>query len=264
MKNLFTIFAISMLAFTSCTKKEATQIQVNTKDSVATGKSFAVDSIKISDSIKKSANITLAYENSILVFPGIEDKSLFDSIYNPTGLKAKDFSQDALKLTLEQDRTDFYKGFDNADYEPSSRQTWDNTSNMTVFSNQSDVLTLRYTTSGYTGGAHGFYNEIYKVFDLKNKKSINLEDVVKNPKDKAWEKLLMDSFIKNDKDDQKAMLLEKTIPLNHNFYFGNNSITFVYNQYEITAYAAGLVYISLQYDDIKDYLKPEFLQRIAH
>lgn len=67
---------------------------------------------------------------------------------------------------------------------------------MSVFSNQEDMLTIRYTNSGFSGGAHGYYNELYKVFDLKNNKSILLSDVVKNPNDKIWDKLLMQFYEK--------------------------------------------------------------------
>ena len=56
------------------------------------------------------------------------------------------------------------------------------------------------------------------------------------------------------------MLVDK-IELNNNFYFDQNKITFVYNQYEITAYAAGVVYITLNFKDIKEQLKPEFISR---
>jgi hypothetical protein len=57
------------------------------------------------------------------------------------------------------------------------------------------------------------------------------------------------------------MMLVDKIELNNNFYFDQNKITFVYNQYEITAYAAGVVYITLNFKDIKEQLKPEFISR---
>ena len=57
------------------------------------------------------------------------------------------------------------------------------------------------------------------------------------------------------------MLLEDKISPNNNFYFDKDKITFVYNQYEITAYAAGVVYITLNFKDIKDQLKPGFIKQ---
>lgn len=265
MKSFVGALVVGSLVFFSCSKKNITtlDIPVLEKDSLATKAVFKMDSIKISDSMKAGSNLTLAYENSVLLFPSITNKTILDSIYAPTFLKTKDYSKTGFATAFEADKTKFYKESQPKDFQPSSHQTWDTQSNMSVFSNQDDLLTIRYTNGGFSGGAHGYYNELYKVFDLKNDKSILLSDIVKNPNDKIWNQLLMDSFTKNDKDNgQKDMLLEKIIPINTNFYLGNKSITFVYNQYEITAYAAGLVYITLDYKDIKEQLKPEFLQRV--
>ncbi|WP_313216138.1 RsiV family protein [Soonwooa sp.] len=264
MKLFFGSLVAGSLVLFSCSKKQTTEVNIPTfdKDSIAAEAAFKMDSIRISDSIKAGINLTLTYDNSVLLFPTITDKTVLDSIYAPTLLKTNDYSKTGFAAAFEADKSNFYKESKPKDFQPASHQTWDTQSNMSVFSNQEDMLTIRYTNSGFSGGAHGYYNELYKVFDLKNNKSILLSDVVKNPDDKIWDKLLMDSFTKNDQDGQKEMLLEKVIPLNANFYFGNKSITFVYNQYEITAYAAGVVYITLDYKDVKDQLKPEFLKRV--
>ena len=129
---------------------------------------------------------------------------------------------------------------------------------MKLISNQDDVLTLQYAGNGYSGGAHGYYFESYKAFDLKNNKVISQNDIFKNPTDVNWNKILQNHF---DEPEQKEMLLVDKIELNNNFFFDQNKITFVYNQYEITAYAAGVVYITLNFKDIKDQLKPEFIQQ---
>ena len=47
------------------------------------------------------------------------------------------------------------------------------------------------------------------------------------------------------------------------FYFDKENLYFLYNQYEITAYAAGPVLIKIPFSDIKLMVKPEFLKRIA-
>ncbi|WP_300671393.1 RsiV family protein [Soonwooa sp.] len=264
MKAFIGSLLLGSLLVLSCSKKTAEVINISdsANDSIAKQAVFQMDSIKVSDSVKVGSNLTLAYKKSVLLFPSINNQVVLDSIYKPTSLKISDYSKQGFATAIEADKAGFYKDNQSIELEPLSHQTWDDTSHMTVFSNQDNLLTIRYTSSGFTGGAHGYYNELYKVFDLKDNRSIGLSDIVKNPNDKIWNQILMDSFIKNDKDGQKDMLLEKAIPLNSNFYFGNKSITFVYNQYEITAYAAGLVYITLDYKDIKDQLKPEFLKRV--
>ena len=117
---------------------------------------------------------------------------------------------------------------------------------------------MQYAGNGYSGGAHGYYFESYKTFDLKNNKVISQNDIFKNPTDATWNKILQNHF---DEPEQKEMLLVDTIEPNNNFFFDPDKITFVYNQYEITAYAAGVVYITLNFKDIKDQLKPEFINQ---
>lgn len=257
---------LSTLLLLSCNKKDIAVVknEVNGSDTINAEQSFVIDSIKISDSIRQNTNLALAYDKSVLEFPSIKDKNILDSIYKPMGIRAMDYSKNNLQIALEKSKADFYNEFNKMKITPASSQTWNNTSSMSVFSNQDNLLTLRYKNSGYTGGAHGFYNEEYKVFDLQDNRSIQLEDILIKPSDKVWEQLLLDSFNKNASHEQKSMLIVKSIPINNNFYFGNKNITFVYNQYEITAYAANVVYITLQYDDIKNNLKPEFLKRVGY
>ena len=64
-------------------------------------------------------------------------------------------------------------------------------------------------------------------------------------------------------EKQKEMLLADQIMPNNNFYFDKENLYFLYNQYEITAYAAGPVLIKIPFSDIKLMVKPEFLKRIA-
>jgi hypothetical protein len=135
---------------------------------------------------------------------------------------------------------------------------------MTIFSNKNNLLTIKYSGDGFTGGAHGYYYEFYKVFDLQTKKTLQLSDVLSDKNPKIWSKILMDHFLKNDLENgQSEMLLVKEIPLNDNFYFDQDHLYFLYNQYEITAYAAGPVLIKVPFSAIQTILKSEFKKRLG-
>ena len=126
------------------------------------------------------------------------------------------------------------------------------------------MLTIKYSGDGFTGGAHGYYYEFYKVFDLQTKKTLQLADVLSDKNPKIWSKILMDHFLKNDLENgQSEMLLVKEIPLNDNFYFDQDHLYFLYNQYEITAYAAGPVLIKVPFSAIQTILKSEFKKRLG-
>ncbi|WP_312768364.1 RsiV family protein [Epilithonimonas sp.] len=257
MKNLITILSFGILLF-SCNKKETQQTSTSRSDSTETKKEFVIDSVRVQDSLQVAKTLTLSFEKQTLVFPSITNKTVLDSIYKPAGISASDYSKKSLTEVLEKLKKESLKIDDSNDYLPEFKQTWDEVSGMKLISHQNDVLTLQYSGSGYSGGAHGYYFENYKTFDLENNKVVSQTDIFKNPTDASWDKILKNHF---DEQEQKEMLLVDKIELNDNFYFDQNKITFVYNQYEITAYAAGVVYITLNFKDIKDQLKPEFLNR---
>ena len=260
MKKLFTMMAAGVL-MASCSKTETKEIKINNSksDSTAT-KPFVVDSLRVQDSLAINKNLTASFNKKVLLFPSIDNKTILDSIYKQDNISLAKYDATTLKAALE---TEMKKSFDDTkksikEFSPQSKQTWDAVSDVRVVSNQHDVMTLKYFGSGYTGGAHGYYYEKYKVFDLKNNKVMSQNDIFKNPSDANWNKILSAHF---DNKDQKEMLLVDKIEPNNNFFFDQDKITFVYNQYEITAYAAGVVKITLSFKDIKDQLKPEFVKQ---
>jgi len=243
----------------SCNKTEVrTETGMANSDSLKTKNSFVIDSVRVEDSLVISKNLTTAFNKQLLVFPSIENKVILDSIYKEALVETKVYDKNSLQADLtRQMQASFAKTKeDSKEWSPDFKQTWDETSWMKVISHRDNVLTLLYSGNGYSGGAHGYYFESYKVFDLNRNVVINQNDILKNPKDPAWDKILKSHF---DEPEQKEMLLDDKISPNNNFYFDDKKITFVYNQYEITAYAAGVVYITINFSEINDLLKPEFI-----
>lgn len=257
MKNLIAILSFGVL-LSSCNKTENIKVSSTKSDSIETKKEFAIDSLRVQDSVQVAKTLTLSFEKQILLFPNITNKTILDSIYKPANITSEDYSKKTLTSVLEEFKVASLKKDESQDYMPESKQTWEESSAMKLVSHDNDILTLQYFGDGYSGGAHGYYFESYKTFDLKNNKVISQNDIFKNPTDVNWNKILQNHF---DEPEQKEMLLVDKIELNNNFFFDQNKITFVYNQYEITAYAAGVVYITLNFKDIKDQLKPEFIQQ---
>ncbi len=257
MKNIITILSFGFLLF-ACNKTENKETSIAKTDSIETKKEFVVDSIKVQDSVQLAKTLTLSFEKQILLFPDISNKTILDSIYKSANITAKDYSKKTLTEVLEQLKAQSLKKDEKDDYLPDFKQTWEESSAMKVKSHHNNVLTLKYSGGGYSGGAHGYYFETYKTFDLKNNKVISQADIFNNPADQNWNKILQNHI---DQPEQKEMLLVSNVELNNNFFFDQEKITFVYNQYEITAYAAGVVYITLNFKDVKEQLKPEFIQQ---
>ncbi|SFH78657.1 RsiV family protein [Halpernia frigidisoli] len=262
MKN---IIAASFLIATlfSCKKTETTIDNSKiTKDSVKVEEvKFSVDSVKVSDSTKLTAKITESFDASVLQFPSIKDKTLQDSIYSKTNLKLASYSKEDLQKGLQDQKQKYFA--DNkkniGDYLGDFKQTWNQNSSMKLFNKDENLMTLQYTGDGFSGGAHGYYYEFYKNFDLKNNKTIQLKDVLTTTDAKIWDPIMMKNFLKN-KNYTKELLFDKRIPLNNNFYYDKTSLHFVYGQYEIAPYVAGTINIDVPFSEISKYLTPGFKQ----
>ena len=262
MKTIFLALATAFVLF-SCSPKTTGNkgiIPENANELASENLPFAVDSLQLQDSIAVAKTLKLRTSSTILLFPTLHNKTLLDSIYRNAGITLENYSKENIQKELvNQKEAYFSQGQEDAkEYTPDFEQIWDENSYMKVFSNQNDVLTISYENDGFSGGAHGYYNILFKNFDLKTNAVIQLSDIFMDINKVDWNKILMKNF-KNP--DQKEMLLVDKIPVNNNFYFDSQNITFVYNQYEITAYAAGVVEISIPFAELKPYLKPEFISR---
>ena len=182
MKNLIAILSFGVL-LSSCNKTENTKVSDTKSDSIETKKEFAIDSLRVQDSVQIAKTLTLSFEKQILLFPDITNKTLLDSIYKPANITSPEYSKQALSAVLEKLKAASLKKDESQDYMPEFKQTWEDMSGMKLISNQDNVLTLQYAGNGYSGGAHGYYFESYKTFDLKNNKVISQNDIFKNPTD---------------------------------------------------------------------------------
>ena len=268
MKFSFVFLSVLFLATSACEQKKAeTKSSTTPKtENVKNGSAFRVDSVSVRDSLEMTNNLTASFTRQILIFPSLSNQKILDSIYAVEKIQLADYSKQNLEKALEEKKQNYFSETKKSleDYSPDFKQTWTNNSKMAVFSHTNDFLTLVYTGDGYTGGAHGYYYKKFKVFDLKNNKTLQLSDILTNQDAEIWGRILMDNFLKNDLENgQSKMLLVKKIPLNNNFYFDAENLYFLYNQYEIAAYAAGPVLIKVPLSDIKPFLNSGFKNRIG-
>jgi len=268
MKKIWYAVPVLLLSLAACKKTTEVQHSGTGTDTVAVQKPEfkESDSVIFQDSVQLDKNLTALFESTVPTFDGTTDKSLLDSLYKPANLQLNGYSRSELEAGLKASAQQYYDDIKKnlADFKPTFHQTWNQSSHMKTFSREHDFLTIQYKFDGYSGGAHGYYNEIYKVFDLKNNKTLQLSDVVENQDSQVWSRILMDHFLKNDiGTGQSEMLLVKEIPLNNNFYFDNQNLYFLYNQYEIAAYAAGPILIKVPFSDIKPMLTQSFRERLS-
>ena len=117
---------------------------------------------------------------------------------------------------------------------------------------QEGVLSYQTTTDCYLGGAHGSHVVNYYNFDKKSGKLLSIEDVVPAEKEMLVLMAMEEQLCKDWEAEDITDLQEKTgitmlgdLYLTNNFLLKNDSILFLFNQYEIAPYAAGLISVTI-------------------
>ena len=129
---------------------------------------------------------------------------------------------------------------------------------------QTDKYIILHTnTNWFMGGNHPISMEYYYIYNRKDFKRIKLEDLFKPNFDKKLLIMAETIFRKQEKlkpadklTDENGYFFEKgRFILNDNFTLTQTGIKFLYNVYEIKAYAAGITELEIPYSDLKEILK---------
>jgi len=119
--------------------------------------------------------------------------------------------------------------------------------------NRDDILSYQVTKDYYLGGPHGIYDIHYYNFDKKSGKLVNIRDIVPADKEKEVLKQMEAQLLEDWDAKDVAELQEKTgilmlndLFLTNNFLLKKDSIEFLFNQYEIAPYAAGLISVTIK------------------
>ncbi|WP_080778684.1 RsiV family protein [Chryseobacterium phocaeense] len=271
MKNTIAVLAVSsLLAFSACKKGENTAPSGKTETSQP--EKFVVDSVKVNDSTRIGDSLKVAFTSKLLIFPTLKDKKLLDSIYfHNQGIK--DFSKQGLEAYLDKAKNEYFNSIksDSKDWlsDIPYAQDWYSSSHMNLISNENGYMHIEYVGSSYEGGAHDNYGFSERVFDLKNNKKLELQDITSMPKAKL-EALLMKNIntVKSGTTDSEGevknseMLLVEVIPASNNFYFDQKNLYFHYSPYEIAAFAAGDIVIPVSWKELEGTLNNEFKERM--
>ena len=105
-----------------------------------------------------------------------------------------------------------------------------------------EYLSFRAEEYEYTGGAHGFTSVTVGTFDRKTGRRLKVADVIPDAKRKdALARLRALVVEKLGGEDQ----LQSEVTLTENFFIAADGVHFVFNEYEIACYAAGMVEVTL-------------------
>jgi hypothetical protein len=131
-----------------------------------------------------------------------------------------------------------------------------------------NLLSLELMESSYMGGAHPNSFLIYKVIDLSTGQVVKLYDLLDRTKKPTLDRLRLeqleaDKLAGGAEADWKTYFFEESfLPdgsfyKNDNFRIGPEGITFLYNSYEIAAYAFGRTEITIPLKTIQPLVRVE-------
>lgn len=136
---------------------------------------------------------------------------------------------------------------------------------ITVTYNNNGYLILYSEVYDYSGGAHGNHGAFAVCLDLKNKKRLQLSDLLTT--DSVTLQHLIEKQFRKDyelkpNEPLTQILFEDKLPANDNFYFDEEGIGFRYTPYEVAPYAAGIIDVKLSYKELAPYLNKLFKHRM--
>ena len=123
------------------------------------------------------------------------------------------------------------------------------------------VVVYMVTLDYYEGGAHGIYQMLPFNFDVHTGSQLHLSDVFVPGYESRLTDILLNALQEltstkslEELHDQGYLYSMDMFP-SENFTLDKDHITFIYNPYEIAPYAAGIIELEVDYDDLKDILK---------
>ena len=145
--------------------------------------------------------------------------------------------------------------------------------NGSVLLNGPGLLTVNMTAHLDCGGAHSLDPIKMFVFDSNTGSKLKLADIFVPKFDSRLNRLIDKAFRKQNGlsatdplDKPKGDffgLSEKKLTYTHNFAVGVEGITFVYNEYEVAAYAYGPIDILIPWAELRPILKEAFKARYS-
>ena len=119
----------------------------------------------------------------------------------------------------------------------------------------------------YTGGAHGSLQQQRMSIQLGGVHSrvLQKEDILRNPADsvpliEAIKTKLLHKFKAHSEIELPLLVDPRELPLATNVSVAPDGLTFIYQPYEIAPYSEGFLQITLPYNTVRNYLKPQIEQ----
>lgn len=178
--------------------------------------------------------------------------SYVSSVFNNDGFLNESIRQEI--ETFKADYADLRKRF------PEEIIPWEATIKGYVSYQSPEVISLKFDSYMFTGGAHGYGASYYLNFNPSNGKNLKNEELFKDAN--VFMKLAETEFRDHKKINQGTpinstgfMFDNDTFSLPKAIGFTPQGLELIYNPYEIAAYAEGSITLNFPYNKIEGHLK---------
>jgi hypothetical protein len=177
-----------------------------------------------------------------------------------------------LKALYKQQRQQFFKEYreDASDTRPAAADTagigayapglsYEDQTNTYVLYRQTNLLSLEFFHYNYSGGAHGNYGSTGASYDLRTGRRLRYDDIFR-PEASQQLPALLGQAVRPlvglaAEDPLDKQLFVKQMPVTHNVFLTTGGAVFIYQPYEIAAYAQGEVRVFLPLAAIRSLLR---------
>ncbi len=254
MRNLLTCLII-LLALSACkTGKDKTISEL--------GLTFVYDTVKVESKKEfKKDGTYISPGKATILFPVFKNDSLNQFIKR----QVFNFFAEEEPVTSYQEIADsFIEGYDS--YANSKKgvieQPWSLMIVINVQKLSPNFVSLKYIHFDYAGGAHGNTNISFINYNPETNKSVSIDSLIINGKMEKLVKVAEAIFRKNEKLNPQESLEGKyffdkgKFALAKNYFVSDKGLVFLYNPYEIKAYAEGYTEVTVPFSALNDIAKP--------
>ena len=180
------------------------------------------------------------------------------------GVYLKEYNQ--LEAIYLKDQEEFAKQKANKEdadsYDPmQSAYSYEHNTNVNINYNRDKILSFTIQRYDYTGGAHGMTTDSCFNLLIDQERFLKQEDLFDESSLDKIAALIVNQIAKENKVEKPEKLEEigyfnvSEIYPNGNILVSKEGVTWIYNPYDIAAYAIGSVVVTIPFADLKQYLK---------
>ncbi len=225
--------------------------------------SFKYDSVKVYSKNRVSSDPRVTdTAKAVISYPVFSDKAVNEFVAKKILATAGDVKYNSYQTYASE----FIKGFD--DFQKANKdriQTWFLNINSKVIRQQDTYISFYTTYINFSGGAHPNSMFLYQNFNPVTNQEIVLDSLLLPGSRTKLQAIAEKIFRTNEKLGPAESLKGKyffendTFSLNENFTITGDGLLFLYNPYEIKAYAFGITKLLIPFNDLKEIARPNSL-----